>query len=74
MRDVHDDRMGGRKEITFDLNQGVVDVDTHGKEEREGEPGQGTGDRPGDGVERSKGFTRLRGWPGSWKLWDRLGT
>jgi hypothetical protein len=39
-------RMGGRKQITFDLNLGIVDVDTHSKEEREGEPGEG------DGVER----------------------
>jgi hypothetical protein len=61
---VHDDRMGGRKEITFDLNEGIVDVDTHGREEREGEPGEG------DGVERSKGFTRM----GLWKPWDRLET
>jgi hypothetical protein len=46
-------RTGCRKDITFDLNQGIVDVDTHGKEEREGDP------REGDGVERSKGFTRM---------------
>jgi hypothetical protein len=37
----------GRREVTFDLDKGIVDIDTHGEEGEEGWKGRGKGDRNG---------------------------